>query len=659
MNILIIGSGAREHALAHAISTSPSFVKPISRLNCIGPTLNPGIRDICMKSDGTYKIGAITDNNAICSSALNSHIDLAVIGPEAALEAGIADSLRQVGIAVFGPDRDLARIETSKSFARTFFSRFANQYCPKFIVASQYHEAEKAVISMQPRCVIKVDGLAGGKGVLVANEHLNSLAETLQWCQTLFQQNSVPVVIEEKLYGQEFSLMTVTDGVFCVHLHAVQDHKRAYDGENGPNTGGMGSYTGENGRLPFLNQQDIDQAKKLNEQTIYELHNYFGKPYRGVLYGGFMIVSDGIRLVEYNARFGDPEVMNLMAICESDVLEMLYGAATGTLSDVNVTLSSKPSVCLYAVPDGYPNKSEKGHVISMGTLDSRVDCFYGSVDIDADKRLCTAGSRTLAMVATAETLEHARSLVLDNIAKVRGPLRYRTDIASKEALGSRIEQMKQLRRPLRVGVMGSTRGTDLRYVLEMIEAGRLHASIELVFSDRENAGIIELAKTHGIPTAIGVRHGKNLRYERERIATAAFENANVDLIILIGYMRIISEQMCTRWKGRLFNIHPSLLPDFAGAMDTDVHAMAIRRMKNTGISITGCTVHMVEPVVDHGAIVIQKMCHIDEHDTVESLKSKVQALEGEALVDTIRMFALSGGKDMVFNSAQPIPIERA
>ena len=634
-SVLIIGSGAREHAIAYALSKSTHSLS----ISCCGPNLNPGIKAICDRYEGTIALGSVNDAEWVRDIALRLHADLAVIGPEAPLEARVADTLRTAGISVFGPDADLARIETSKSYARECVCAIAPEVIPKFRIAHSIEEAQEALASFGPRFVVKADGLSGGKGVKVSKEHLGSHDEALSWCRQLFSTGQTSIVIEEKLYGQEFSLMTITDGISCIHSTPIQDHKRAFDEDCGPNTGGMGSYSSPDNLLPFLSKTDVEQACSINEQVIQALRNEFGKPYRGVLYGGYMAVSDGIRLIEYNARFGDPEALNFFTLLRSDAYELLQSAADGTLGSYRPISDNQASVCIYAVPNGYPQLSERNVPFSIDSKMAGTQIFYGSVERDDSGILRTAGSRTLAVASYADSINQARVQALSTLETIQGTLRWRTDIGSPVAVRRKIDHMTRLRKRLSVGVLGSTRGTDLRYLIDAKQHGILDVDFSLVCSDKADSGIVDLAREHDIPVCIG----------REHQLSKSLDEAGVDIILLIGYMRILSAQFCLKWKDRIFNVHPSLLPDFAGMKDADVHALAIERMRASGNNITGCTVHLATPHVDAGPIIIQKSCTIETHDTEQSLKTKVQLLEKDALIELLQLFRQTGGQDLAWD----------
>lgn len=435
MNLVIIGSGAREHAIALRVSQSSR--KPT--IYCLATTSNPGIRRLA----AGYEILDITDRTAVSNQCRQWSITLAVIGPEAPLEAGVADTLRSEGVLVFGPDMESAKIETSKQFARDLLSDIIPEASPTYRVVSNKDQAASFLIELGEDYVIKADGLAGGKGVKVSGDHLHSHEQALAYVDELLSADG-KCIIEQRLIGQEFSLFTVTDGRTSIHLPPIQDHKRILEGDLGANTGGMGSYSDTGGSLPFLSQHDVELAKTYNEKVIQGLNERCGTPYRGVLYGGFMATADGVSIIEFNARFGDPEVMNLMMIITSDMLELILGAASGTLDQVRVDTSGNASVCTYLVPEGYPHKSVKGEQIVLGAIPPSVNIFFGSVN-ENEGVLTTAGSRTLACCATGDTIEQAYQLVQEAASLIEGPLHYRKDIGSRDLIRKRVEMMRSLR----------------------------------------------------------------------------------------------------------------------------------------------------------------------------------------------------------------------
>jgi phosphoribosylamine--glycine ligase len=434
--VLIVGSGAREHAIAIALSRSAQ--QP--NLLCYSTARNPGIAALC----ADYGIGSMTDHTAVASFAREHNATLAVIGPEAPLAAGVADALWAAGVPVVGPTQTLARIESSKGFARELLNKHKIPGNPFFRRFTSSDGLEEVLQNYPDRHVIKDDGLAGGKGVKVCGDHLLSTEDSLAFCRELVAHGH-PFVVEEKVEGEEFSLMSFCDGTSLKHMPAVQDHKRAYNEDKGPNTGGMGTYTDVDHRLPFLTDTDISQAQEINERVAAALANECDAPYQGILYGGFMATRNGVKLIEYNARFGDPESLNLLTLLETDFLEICLAMVRGTLADLDVRFSGKASVCKYIVPEGYPDCPRKGDEVHVPTeLPANAAVFLSAVDVK-DEKLIATGSRTVAVVGVGHTITDAEAVCEQVLQQIPGPFFHRTDIGTQAAITHRVDHMKQVR----------------------------------------------------------------------------------------------------------------------------------------------------------------------------------------------------------------------
>jgi phosphoribosylamine---glycine ligase len=434
--ILIVGSGAREHAIATALARSPQHPK----LVCFSNARNPGIVALCF----SYGVGDITDPSAVTAFALEQQATMAVIGPEAPMAYGVADALWDAKVPVVGPTRSLARIESSKGFARELLTKYKIHGNPFFQRFTSLDGLKEVLERYADRHVIKDDGLAGGKGVKVCGDHLLSIEDSLAFCDELIAQGH-PFVVEEKVEGEEFSLMSFCDGRTLRHMPAVQDHKRAYDGDQGPNTGGMGTYTDADHKFPFLSDADIAAAQLINEQVATALKEECGAPYVGILYGGFMATKEGVKLIEYNARFGDPESLNLLTLLESDFVEICRATVNMTLDSVDVKFSPKASVCKYVVPQGYPDAPRKGdEVILPVELPANAMMFLSAVDVK-DGMLIATGSRTVAVVATAATIADAEAVCESVVRQIPGPFFHRADIGTAPTIARRVEHMKAVR----------------------------------------------------------------------------------------------------------------------------------------------------------------------------------------------------------------------
>ena len=434
--ILIVGSGAREHAITAALARSPQ--KP--ELFCFGTIRNMGIEPFC----AAYAVGSVTDLPAVLSFAVEHRVTLAIIGPEAPLAAGLADMLWDAGVPVVGPRRDLARIESSKSFTRELLAKYGIDGNPFFQRFDSLDGVADVLQRFADRHVIKDDGLAGGKGVKVCGDHLHSLEESIAYCRELTEAGH-PFVVEEKVEGEEFSLLSFCDGKTLRHMPPAQDHKRAYDDDIGPNTGGMGSYTDADGKLPFLSVVDVAAAQAMNEQVAAALASECGAPYQGVLYGGFMATRDGVKLIEYNARFGDPEALNLLTLLETDFVAICRSIVDGTLGNVPVTFESQSSVCKYVVPEGYPESTRQGDAVQLPTQLSAGTTLYLGAVIEKDGQAVVSGTRAFGFVSIADTIAKAEAACEQAAAQVQGRFFHRKDIGTDAAIARRVEHMRQLR----------------------------------------------------------------------------------------------------------------------------------------------------------------------------------------------------------------------
>jgi len=433
--ILVIGSGAREHAIVRALDRSHQE----KEIFCLASNMNPGIAALCDE----LLIGNFNDPDFVVNYTNEIGATLAIIGPENPLENGVADALWSIKVKVVGPKKDLAKLETSKAFTRDLLREYNIPGGPQYQTFNSLAGVTEFLNVLGENYVVKYDGLAGGKGVKVSGEHLHSHDEALAYCQELTDKGN-EFVIEEKFIGEEFSLMSFCDGDTLKHMPAVQDHKRAYEGDTGPNTGGMGTYSDANHSLPFLTENDIVEAHQINTQTAKAVKDKFGEGYQGILYGGFMATASGVKLIEYNARFGDPEAMNVLSLLDSDFIEICNGITDGTLENLDVKFQNKATVCKYAVPEGYPNSPVKNELINISKIENPDGLFYASVDIQNGK-LVEAGSRTVAVVGVADSISNAENIAEKEVSAIDGPLFHRSDIGTDMVIQKRINHMRSLR----------------------------------------------------------------------------------------------------------------------------------------------------------------------------------------------------------------------
>ena len=434
--IMIVGSGAREHAIARAFARSA--LKPL--LFCCGNTANPGIQPLVEQ----YWVGDICNIATIVEKAVEWAVDLVMIGPEAPLEQGVVDALEAKHIATVGPKKILAQLETSKIFTRELLKKYQIPGSPRFAAFSSLTGVMDFLRSLgEGGYVIKADGLMGGKGVKVAGDHLHSFAEAYAFCESLCADGH-SWIIEEKLVGQEFSMLCFCDGVQVIPMPLVQDHKRAFVGDKGPNTGGMGSYSDADHRLPFLLASDWLAAQEINHAVVAALALECGAHYKGILYGSFMATADGVRLIEYNARFGDPECMNVLAILESDFVELCQSLCAGQLNAEAVRFKPLATVCKYAVPLGYPDASQTNQLIDCSDIQHPEQLYYAAVSTKQGQ-LYTGSSRAVAVVGIAPTIVEAEAMAEAEIKRIRGPLFHREDIGQASLIQHRTKMMQQLR----------------------------------------------------------------------------------------------------------------------------------------------------------------------------------------------------------------------
>jgi phosphoribosylamine--glycine ligase len=439
-NILLVGNGAREHALAEAIARSEQ--KP--RLFSFMKTNNPGIASLSEK----IKLGGYADPGTITGFATENKIELAVIGPEDPLNNGVVDALSKIGIPSVGPTKSLARLETSKSFTRNLVSKYNIPGNPRFKVFNTIDGVE-AFLNKMEGIVIKPDGLTGGKGVLVQGDHFTTKEEALNLCKQILAESS-SLIVEEKFDGEEFSLQCLCDGKTVVGTPLVQDHKRRFDGDRGPNTGGMGSYSLPDHSLPFLKPKDLEDGLEITRQVAAALLKETGSLYKGIMYGGFIATKDGAKLLEYNARFGDPEAMNILPLLKTDFVEICRHIVAGTLNKLKIEFEPKATVCKYVVPKGYGLPADHSDAassrakIEVGDV-GKARLYYSSVDKKEDG-LYLSSSRAIGIVGIANTLEEAHKIAEEGVKAVKGPVAYRTDIGTDALIQKRIDHMKKIRK---------------------------------------------------------------------------------------------------------------------------------------------------------------------------------------------------------------------
>ena len=420
MNVLLLGSGGREHALAWKLAQSPL----LDRLHAAPG--NPGIAQhaICHPLDAT-------DHAAVVAFCAEQAIGLVVIGPEAPLVDGLADTLRAHAIPVFGPSKAAAALEGSKGFTKDLCAR-AGIPTAAYVRCTSRAEAEIALAGFSLPVVIKADGLAAGKGVVIATTYAESTDALAMMFDGGFGTAGTEVVIEAFMTGEEASLFALTDGVTTVALGSAQDHKRVGEGDTGPNTGGMGAYSPARVLTPALEAQAMAEIILPTVRALAEA----GTPYSGVLYAGLMLTPTGPQLIEYNARFGDPETQVLMPRLESDLLPLLLATANGTLADAPAPrMVDDTALTVVMAANGYPGTPEKGGTIAG--LDAAIATgavLFHAGTVLANDRLVASGGRVLAVTAIGATVTAAREKAYAAVDALDFPTGFcRRDIGWREA----------------------------------------------------------------------------------------------------------------------------------------------------------------------------------------------------------------------------------
>jgi len=432
MNILVIGSGGREHALCWKLRQSPMT----EQLYCA-----PG-------NGGTSAVATnvnlhVSEHQQVIDLCKEKNIGLVVVGPEIPLAVGITDDLENAGIKVFGPSYAAARMESSKIFAKELMHRH-NVPTAAFRIFDDFKKAEEYIRSTGVPIVVKAYGLAAGKGVIVAesvDEAVKAAGDML--VKKVFGEAGEKIIVEECLFGEEASVLVVTDGKNIIPLASSQDHKRAYDGDSGPNTGGMGAYS----PAPVIDDGLFEEIIRAAIRPIIDGLNSEGIPYKGVLYAGLMMTSSGIKVLEYNVRFGDPETQVILPRMRSDLAELLAAAAGGDISGIEVEWDEREYVCVVLASGGYPGSYEKGKRITGldEALDDGALVFHAGTRIEKGEPV-TSGGRVLNVVGMGQGITEAVENTYKAVAKIHfDGMHYRKDIGHKAIARVTTQQWREER----------------------------------------------------------------------------------------------------------------------------------------------------------------------------------------------------------------------
>ncbi|MHA1758808.1 MAG: phosphoribosylamine--glycine ligase [Promethearchaeota archaeon] len=436
VNCLVVGHGAREHVIGEALVLSGA------KLYAFMSFKNAGLEEL---SEGRIKIHSETDFREIINFCKENRIDFAVIGPEAPLCVGIVDALEKNGIPCVGPPIEAAQLEGSKVFTRNLLEKYNIKSNVRSKMFNSMDGVEEYIKDMGvENIVVKPDGLTGGKGVKVFGDHLFSKEDIINYCQELINQNSL-FLLEEKCDGEEFTLQTFVDGKNVIGSPIVQDHKRAYENDEGPNTGGMGSYSMEDHLMPFIDKNDVNAALEDMKKVVAAVKRETGTEYKGILYGQFMKTANGIKLIEFNVRFGDPEAMNILPLLKTNFVEICQQILDGNIK-TEIEFEKKATVCKYLAPEGYPVNPKKDELIKINKEKMKeigAKYYYASVYRDGDY-VYTTTSRAIGILGIAENLEAAEKIAEQGVKCVEGKLFHRKDIGTKKLLQKRIDHMNSL-----------------------------------------------------------------------------------------------------------------------------------------------------------------------------------------------------------------------
>jgi len=419
MKILVIGSGGREHALVWKISQSPK----VSKIYCAPG--NAGISQIAQCIN--ISVDKITE---LADFAQETKIDLTVVGPELSLSLGIVDEFNQRGLKIFGPTKIATEIESSKVFSKNMMKKY---HIPTADYAT-FNDMKEALTHIKKRqfpLVLKADGLAAGKGVFIVHgmEEAEASLDSLM-NEKIFGDAGRQVIVEDFLEGEEVSVLAFSDGTNVIPMVSSQDHKKIYDHDQGPNTGGMGAYS----PVPFYDENSKDEVLGQILKPIISGLKKEGREYKGVIYAGLVFTKKGIKVLEFNARFGDPETQALLPGMETDIVEIFMAVIEGQLPTIDIKWNNNSVVCVIAASGGYPAKYQKGKIISgLEKLENKKDAYVFHAGTKyQDEKIVTSGGRVLGMTAWAENISDAKKKAYESIKKIDfKDMYYRKDIAQK------------------------------------------------------------------------------------------------------------------------------------------------------------------------------------------------------------------------------------
>ena len=418
MNVLVIGGGGREHALVWKLSKSPI----VDKIYC-----TPGNGGIGSEPSTECISIDVLDFAGLIDFAKKNNIGLTIVGPEIPLTEGIVDAFEKEGLAIFGPSKAAAELEGSKAFAKDFMKKY-NIPTAEYGTFVNPQEAKEYVKKLGTPCVVKADGLAAGKGVIIAmteEEAIQAIDEIMD--DKKFGDAGSQVVIEEFLEGEEVSLLALTDGITVVPLLPAQDHKRIFDNDQGPNTGGMGAYA----PAPLCDAAMLKWVQENILKPTVDGMKKEGRTFKGVLYAGLMVTNKGPKVLEFNVRFGDPETQPILFLLESDLVSICNAVIDGTLDQTELKWYQGSAVCVVIAAEGYPDAYQKGNPITISEVSDCTKVFHAGTKLD-NGQLVTSGGRVLGVTSKGESLEQAIGNAYNSVGQVNFVgMQYRKDIGAK------------------------------------------------------------------------------------------------------------------------------------------------------------------------------------------------------------------------------------
>ena len=577
------------------------------------------------------------DPAAVIDFVRERRIILTVVGPEAPLAAGVQDALRRSGATVFGPSTEAFNLEGSKSFAKSVMSS-AGVPTAHWRSFGTGQDAKRYVTDIGAPLVVKADGLAAGKGVSVCR----GVPEALVAVDKLMDGRvGAPsrIVIEEFLAGPEVSLMCLVDGERAIPLPVAQDHKTLNDGNQGPNTGGMGAFA----PVPSLSSGDIDDLVRLTVTPIIRAMKDRGAPYQGLLFAGLMLTDEGPKVLEYNCRFGDPETQAVLPVLDEDLYSLLMDCSEGRLEDRPLRQAGSAAAVVLAA-HGYPSAPREGDVIHGVPCADDVLVFQAGTKRD-ERGLVTSGGRVLSVVGTADSIEAAAAKAYAAPIRFDG-MQFRSDIGKSAKLSHTaiVGSSQSQPRRLRLAVLASGNGSNLQAMLDAGASGYLDADIVCVISHDVTAPALDRARLARVPYSyvpLEDRKDPASRRRHELALVAAVRNHDVDLVVLAGWMLVLSPEAIEALGVPIINVHPALLPVPEQPVDVPIlqGMHAVRQALRMGLPYTGASVHYVTPEVDGGPVILREAVTILPDDDEKSLHGRIKLVEHRLLITAINQLS--------------------